>query len=393
VDAQMFEFIYFENHNGVQAVQLPFDLELLISEWTKLRYVMVKNPHPEFSRTEWAYLIQFIDPEMLFSTFKKAFGEPTTQAPVSAVYTPVNRVGLWLPNNVSLLGVLVVVLLSLTGVKLNIKVGSRSRNLCSAFFEWLEANSVPGLLNNWREESVIVAEFDRNDARNSEMTASSDVRILFGSDSAASGIEALPHPFNSRAFYFGDKVSEAWIDKSSINKSFAVDLIKVFGIYGQAGCTSPKRVFIVDGDRSDAEALINEVQRNWTSIRLEEAQRHVASENVMATQWALAQGKFAKLMPKNSAVLILEPAGPVSVISHMAISIQWGSLEDALLTQPSNIQSIGYSLNEQDVNIWSRALAHSRANRFVPIALMHHFESVWDGVPWWKQLFNIKTIT
>jgi len=386
----MSDFAYFKDHAGIQAVQLPFVLDAMVEDWQRLRFAMVKAPHPEFSRTEWAYLIQFVDPSSLRAVFANAFGAPTAETSANRLLTPVSRVALWLPNNVSLLGPLVMVMLSLTGVELRIKVGSRSRNLCLALLDWLRAQAPEGPLKHWLSTRVSAADFDRNDPRNAEMAAWADVRILFGSDAAAAGVEALPHPYASRAFYFGDKVSEALIEASQIGTAMATDLAKVFGVYGQAGCTSPKRVFIVDGSAADAEMLASTVAAVWPVAQPEEPPRHVASETIMAEHWARVQGKRAECLPHNAGTLILEPAAAVSIQGHMALSLQWGSLDDALQTQPGNIQSIGHAVAVPDSPRWQAALARSAATRFVTLARMHHFDAVWDGMPWWKNLFNLK---
>jgi hypothetical protein len=386
----MSDLAYFKDYAGIQAVKLPFALDAMIDDWQRLRFAMVKAPHPDFNRTEWAYLIQFVDPYALRAVFADAFGAPTAETSAKRLLTPVSRVALWLPNNVSLLGPLVMVMLSLTGTDLRIKVGSRSRNLCLALLDWLRDKAPDGPLKSWLVNRVTATEFDRTDPRNTEMAAWADVRILFGSDAAAAAVEALPHPFASSGFYFGDKVSEVWIEPDAITPALATDLAKVFGVYGQAGCTSPKRVAIIDGRVEDAERLARTLAEVWPAAQPEQTPRHVASESIMAEHWARAQGKQAVRLPQNAGTLIIEPAGEVGIQGHMVLSLQWGTVDEALQTQPANIQSIGHAVSAPESPHWQEALVRSAANRFVPLARMHHFGAAWDGMPWWKNLFNLK---
>ena len=58
-------------------------------------------------------------------------------------------------------------------------------------------------------------------------------------------VASLPHRTDSRIYIFSDRRSEAWIELSAVNDTVVETLIKVFAIYGQAGCTSPSRVSAV----------------------------------------------------------------------------------------------------------------------------------------------------
>lgn len=388
----MSDFAYFKDYSGINAVGLPFNLDAMIEDWQRLQRAMAKAPNPAFSRTEWAYLIQFVDPNALRNVFSSAFGEQTPIGSANCLLTPVSRVALWLPNNVSLLGPLVMVLVSLTGAEMRVKVGSRSRNLFVALLDWLRTRASDGPLKEWLENCVTAEEFDRHDSRNADMAAWADVRILFGSDAAASGVESLPHPYASRAFYFGEKVSEAWVEASRIDRPLASELARVFSVYGQAGCTSPKRVVIIDGTEADADTLALELLNVWPTTEPEIPPRHVASEAIMADHWARAIGKRAVRLPSNAGALILEPAASITVQGHMALGLQWGSLEDTLRTQSPNIQSIGHAVAMPDHPRWQAAMARSAATRFVQLGKLHHFDGVWDGLPWWQNLFQRKVM-
>jgi hypothetical protein len=357
----MSEFLWLKRGNKAVAVALPHDHAGMLASWGKVRSRMVRSIHPDFSRSEWAYLISFIDPHALELVFADSFGEAVPgPVDVEALLTPKDKVALWLPNNVSLLGPLTLILLSLTGCKLRVKTGSRSRDLCASLLVWLRDEVATGPLKTWLQESVEVASFDRTDPRNAEMAAWADVRILFGGDEAADAVERLPHPYHSQGFYFANKVSEAWVDPALATDELAQDLARVFGIYGQAGCTSPKRVVLLDATEDEAAAM----------------------------QWARALGRQAVTLGQGGAVAIVGPVEPVAVTAHMALAVQWGTLEQTLETQRANLQTIGHAITASSAPRWLAAVAASPALRFVPLQRMHHFGPTWDGQAWWGRLFR-----
>ncbi|CAN7244765.1 acyl-CoA reductase [Massilia sp. LjRoot122] len=389
----MSKFIWLKRSGKSAAIALPHDHAEMLASWSGVRSRMVRFIHPDFSRSEWAYLISFIDPHALARVFADSFGEAVPgPIDVEALLTPNEKVALWLPNNVSLLGPLTVILLSLTGCKLRVKAGSRSRDLCTSLVAWLRDHVASGPLKTWLQESVEVRSFDRTDQRNAEMAAWADVRILFGGNEAAEAIDRLPHPYESQGFYFSNKVSEAWIDPAFANDELAQDLARVFGIYGQAGCTSPKRVVLLNGTRDDAIAFAGKLDKAWLKANPEQQPRHVASETALAVQWARALGREAISLDKGQAVAIVGPVEPVAVTAHMALAVQWGTLEQTLATQRDNLQTIGHALAAPSALPWLAAVADSPALRFVPLQRMHHFGPVWDGQAWWGRLFREHTI-
>jgi hypothetical protein len=238
------------------ALALPFELDELLADWASLRVPMTRGIAPGFERDEWAYLIQFIASDSLSAVFENSFGARTkTQGELGLFLRPRGQVAIWLPNNVSLLGPLSMVLLSLTGNRLALKGGSRSEDLTGNFLAYIFENLRPGALRSHLEAKVEYGVFDRNDERNARFAAESDVRVLFGSDAAAEAINALPHPLESSDFAFIDRRSEAWIEAGCVTNELVDTLCKVFGIYGQAGCTSPRRVVLLGGDEQAARDL------------------------------------------------------------------------------------------------------------------------------------------
>ena len=381
----------FSASSGGDAVLLPFLLDELLAEWQSLRPRMIRSLDPDFSRVEWAYLIQFVDKTNLGSVYTDTFGQPADFA-ARRLHLPRRRIAVWLPNNVSLLGPLTMILMSLTGSEVWIKSGSRGSNLCQSFRDWAFQALAPGNLQRWLADGVRIDSFDRHDQRNLEMARWADVRILFGGDEAAQAVERLPHRADTTGFYFTNKVSEAWVDPPQITEETAIAVAKVFGVYGQAGCTSPKRIVLVGGDAKDASHFAGLLERVWPKVWPQRVPRHVASANVLAQQWAQALGQSARVIGENAAVLINTPACPVTVKAHMALYLQWGDPAEIRRTQASNLQTIGHALADPADPSWLTPVSDSAAVRFVPLIRMHDFGPVWDGIEWFRGLFQVRQI-
>jgi len=381
---------YFGMANGCTAVALPFPLEQVMEQWGQLRLCMVRELPPPFIRDEWGYLIAFLDRENLQGAFTQSFGDPvaTMTGPIRIMERPRGLVAVWLPNNVSLLGPLTMVLLSLTGNPIWLKGGTQSEDMSGAFLAFARQRLPSGPLKKFLIEQVRHDVFDREDPRHREMAAKAQMRIVFGSDAAAEAIHDLPHPVGSVGFSFIDRRSEAWIEKGATTDALLRDLIKVFAIYGQAGCTSPRRVVLLVNCPSEAVDLRDRLANLWPHVVQRQPAMHIASENIMAWQWAAALGWDARLTQQHGAVLAAGRIEFPEFNASMCLRIVSGSAEQALESLPRNIQTVGYGLAHPGQPAWLDLLAHSGIKRLVPIPKMHQFGPVWDGHGFWRQAFE-----
>jgi hypothetical protein len=381
---------FFATPHRCTAAILPFDLEERLKHWTSLRRKMVKHVHENFTRDEWAYLVAFLDEANLRKPFQESFGESVNggQTQPAALLRPRGRIGIWLPNNVSLLGPLTLLLASFSGNPLWVKVGSSSGDLTAAFVDYAIQNLPDGTLADYLRQCVRIERFDRQDPRNRQMAAEAKVRVVFGSDQAVSAIHALPHPPNSIGISFGNHRSEAWVEKEALTDESLANLIRVFAIYGQAGCTSPRRVVVLDGSDEDALALQKSLVRLWPKAVRADVPMHNASQNIMELQLALAQGWHANSAPRNGAMVAAGRIGLPEPTGLMSLSVVSASLNEAVATLPTNIQTIGHCLHNPHDPRWLDLIARTPAKRFVPIEAMHHFGPVWDGGNYWRQFFE-----
>jgi len=378
----MSEYLQFFQLNGqVTAVVLPFEVERVIQDWYSLRKVMIKDVPAEFTRDEWAYLISFLDTENLYEPIKRTFGDMATftSNSIGFLLKPRGNIALWLPGNVSLLGPLMMI---------RMKASSQGENLTSVFLNFALRNLHDGMLKTFLESSVILESFDRTDPRNQEMAATADIRIVFGSNQTAIAIDSMTHPIGSVGIYFIDKQSEAWVEKEALDDQAIESLIKIFAIYGQAGCTSPRKVVIIGGNKIDTVELKDKIVRVWPRIITRIPSQYIASSNIMACQWASALGWEAELTEMNGAVIAAGSNKMQIFTSLMSLPIVWANLEEAANSLPGNIQTIGHTFKNPEITSVLTTLAGTKTKRFVPVSLMHHFGHVWDGYAFWRQLFE-----
>jgi hypothetical protein len=384
----------FESTDGVARVILPFDYNQAIADWAALRKTMVRQVPDGFTRDEWAYLVTFLDHENLTAPFVRSFGKPapTASSPAGMVYRPRGGIAVWLPNNVSLLGPLVMVLLSLTGQPIRLKLGSTTDDLAGAFLEYVRQHLPEGDLKALLESGVTAERFERGDPRQSELARWARVRIVFGTDEAAEAIHGLPHPLDSVGISFVDRQSEAWLDNGALNDEVLGTLLKVFAIYGQAGCTSPRRVVLIDGSKSQATGLRDRLLELWPKVIRADTPMHTASENVMAAQWSRAVGWDTRVVPNNAAVLSVGSHTLPGFDARLGLRILHAGRQQARDGLPANIQTIGHALGDPADPEWPALLASTPVNRFVPLAQMHHFSSTWDGQDYWRQCFEVMEV-
>ena len=365
-------------------VLLPFALDDLVAGWIAVRQAMLREVPEPFSRDEWAHLAASLDPVALHAPFETSFGG-TSRASIACAR---GRVAVWLPNNVSLLGPLTSILLSLTGAPVTFKVGTRGDDLMTPWLDFVRAHAPDGPLRRWAREDAELLAAGREDPRVAALAAGAAARIIFGSDAAIDAIEALPHPADAPVFGFGDRRSEVWIERSAMSDATVRDLVRVFAIFGQAGCTSPRRAVLLDATPAAAVALRDALADAWPRVEPGRVAMHIASANVAARQRAAAAGWDAVLTPGNDAAIAAGAADLPIVESPMGLFVCAATPDTAIATAPANLQTLGRVVADPADPAWIGRVARAGAKRFVPLRAMHHFGPVWDGHAFWRALFE-----
>ena len=379
----------FRTATATRWVALPFNLEEFLHGWQTVVHAMVRSKPEGFSRDEWAYVMAFLDQTSLMAPFQQNFGELShTASEPSSVFCPRGTVAVWLPSNVSLLGPLMTVLIGLSGNAALLKGPSEGTDLTAEFLRFVGEHAPNGPVREFVDRRVRVASFSRDDTRNAEYAARADVRCVFGTNQAAEAVDRLSHPIHSIGFHFTDRVSEAWIEAGAVSEEVVDALIKVFGIFGRAGCTSPRRVVVVDGTNRNAAELSERLVERWPAVIPERPSQHIASSNVMARQLASALGWRVAVCGEQAAVIAV--GGPELDIPEapMILPIIHASVKTAVAGLPENIQTVGHRFRDIDVSSVTRSLLGTGVKRIVPLTQMHNFGPVWDGYGFWRQFFE-----
>jgi hypothetical protein len=378
------------------SVLLPFNVSKLIEEWSGVRRKMFRGPLPGFTRQEWAYLIEFLSPGNLHSIFQETFGGLADEAldrKSTLVYTGRGPVAVWLPNNVGILGPLMIVLISLTGNRLHLKEGSRNGDITVEFLDFLRQGASVGWLGEYLADHVIVENFDRESPRNAQLAAVAMVRIAFGSDASVARIASLPSRPGAITICFGSKVSEIWLNGDHVSDETLSSVARTFSVYGTAACTSPQRVVLVDSDEDCARRIQQRLARSYGGVVRGVPEGHVASGTFLAYQLARALGIESEKTEGNKAVIALVSRANQVREGSYVLAITPESFADAVANRPVNLQTIGYDAS--DVTMLNKLILNAPllgASRIVPIEKMHHFGHVWDGQSFWRHCFSATTI-
>ena len=373
----MSELDAFEGPWGVTGVASAVRPSEVAAAWSGLREAMVRELPDAFTRDEWAYLIQFLERGALLGFVEAGFGRflGARSGGFARLATGRREATLVLPNNVSLLGPLMLAVATLSAERVTVKIGSRGDDVVKPFLDFAAKHATPAL-------NAVLARIDAQRLERDHPTLkgwleTADVRVAFGSDAAVKAVESSPHKPTSRFLGFGDMYSEAWL-AGAVGDDVLDTLIKVFAIYGQAGCTSPRRVVLLDGTEAELQTLAGRLSARWPRVMRRQVPMHIASQNVMHAQLCRHAGVDVALTPGHGAVLVRAPLGAAVPPGPMTLVLSTAALGDAVRALPANVQTLGLAVGARAAEVVSAA-SRTKVRRVVPLGRMHYFGPVWDG--------------
>jgi hypothetical protein len=178
-----------------------------------------------------------------------------------------------------------------------------------------------------------------------------------------------------------------WCTVEAMDQLQIDTLIKVFSIYGTAGCTSPRIVNILDGSPEDRLTLAERIALRWPSIVRADVEMHNASQNILSAQTARARGWETILLERNSAVIAVGDSELEMPDGLFTMVVTSNSVDRAIAELPQEIQTIGYALSPNLLQPIKELINETHVKRFVPVNEMHHFAPIWDGMNYWKGMF------
>jgi len=253
--------------------------------------------------------------------------------------------------------------------------------------DYLKKHLSAGVLFDYVNDQINVEYFPRDDSRQKDLSMNSDIRIIFGSDESALAIQAIDHKPESLVFSFVDKKSEAWISPGQATDDALKQLLRVFSIYGKAGCTSPAKLVLIDQSTEEAVKLRDRLCKLSEEV-LGKVEMYRASENIMSHQWAMANGWNACLTKDNSACFAVGNMDLPVFQGFYSLPIVTATLTEAQNNLPKNIQTLVAAMDDISKNKVLDLAVNSGIKRIVPISQMHYFGGIWDGFDFWSQLFE-----
>jgi len=167
-------------------------------------------------------------------------------------------------------------------------------------------------------------------------------------------------------------------------------LLRVFDVYGQSACTSPRRVVLPGARREEALRLRDRLAAIWTKAFPRPPETIVASTGLLDDQWARMEGWDSRLVRGHGAALAVGNAGMTPPAGQRILPLMPMTIPEALESVPANIQTVGHALSPERERELASRLAARGALRFVPVAEMHHFGPVWDGRDYWRRTFAVE---
>jgi hypothetical protein len=278
----------------------------------------------------------------------------------------------------------------MSGAEVRVKTGSRSVNLVEPFLRFIREKGEKSLLALL--ERIQIVQGDRESLAVKNLAKDSMLRVVFGSDEAASSIRTLSGPPTMQTIAFSHHRSEAWIDWECVTEDLVDNLIRVFAIYGQAGCTAPSRVILLDATADQAMSLSDRVCARWPEILRVVPDPQVSADSIMAEQVARARGWQAKRILQGRGVVGVGTHSLVPPAGALTLSIIPATLDTAISHLPVDIQTIGYAASSKMLAACLHELSARGVKRVVPLARMHDFEHVWDGFAFFSQAFELMTV-
>lgn len=302
----------------------------------------------------------------------------------------------WIAGNVPVLGIISLFQTLITKNKSIVKVPNSFKSI------------LPDILKNLRDsnyfkeknkvhleillDSIFVIYIDRDDKESQIMLSKyADIRIAWGGSEAMENIAELPKRINTRDIIFGPKLSLSYISKNSIEKITELEELcqkitdDVFA-FNQAGCNAPHNIILEKGFKYSLDDFSKALGSQF-AIR---AKRSI-QENTPMLGFNLLIKKF--LYQSHSSKNVYEGENnqwniftnskidelELPLFSRNVFVSEIESIDSLGKLLPSNVQSVGLKVHENDKLNIIKILSDYGADRFPEIGKMSIYNHPWDG--------------
>lgn len=302
----------------------------------------------------------------------------------------------WIAGNVPVLGIISLFQTLLTKNKSIVKVPNSFKSILpdilkdlrdADYFEGKNKAHLDILLN-----SIFVIYIDRDDNKSQKMLSKfADIRIAWGGSEAMEIIADLPKKINTRDIIFGPKLSLSYISKNSIAQPNELEELcqkitdDVFA-FNQAGCNAPHNIILEKGFKYSLDDFSKALGNQFA-----ERSKRSKQENSPMLGFNLLIKKF--LYQSNSSKNVYEGENNQwniftnSKISELELPLfsrnvfvsEIESLDCLGKLLPSNVQSVGLKVRDNDKLNVIKALSDYGVDRFPEIGKMSIYNHPWDG--------------
>mgnify|MGYP001269647422 CR=1 FL=1 len=302
----------------------------------------------------------------------------------------------WIAGNVPVLGIISLFQTLITKNKSVVKVPNSFKNVLpdilkdlkdSNFFQGKSKDHLDILL-----DSIFVIYIDRDDKESQIILSKyADIRIAWGGSEAMENIAELPKRINTRDIIFGPKLSLSYISKDSINKRSELEELcqkitdDVFA-FNQAGCNAPHNIILEKGFKYSLDDFSTALGIQFAN----RAKRSKQEINPMLGFNLLIKKFIYQSNPSNNVYegednqwniftssKIDELESPLFSRNVFVSEIE--SINSLGKLLPTNVQSIGLKVHENDKLNVIKALSDYGVDRFPEIGKMSIYNHPWDG--------------
>ncbi|MFI5935057.1 acyl-CoA reductase [Actinoplanes sp. NPDC051494] len=310
------------------------------------------------------------------------------------------------PANVDTIFVYSWALSALAGNHNVVRISSRSAGAAETVLETLNATLDGADPVIGRTQRMVT--YGRDDTLTAALSAWSDLRVIWGGDSAVEAIRKHPLRPSARDLTFPDRTSWAALSVPGWQGADpAARRAAVLGFsndaywFDQAACSSPRTVFLVGGTPDDAAGakeeflvLLAEIveQRGWVIDAAMAVEKRVNAYELAAT------GAVSAMAFPDNSITSLTLTGPGTAprrwigagafpFAHVATLTE---LVPAMNRQDQTFSHFGFA--PADLRVFADELGGRGVDRIVPFGSALTFSAIWDGYDLPREFTRLTTL-
>lgn len=295
------------------------------------------------------------------------------------------RVFLVPPTNVPLIWLYLATLYKMMRIELKIRLSSQNASELDRVVRKV-------LIQDKLFQNDDFADYDRDDELTRKLSASADLRVVWGSDETVNKLSQFPVKPGGFTVNFPDRHSLAIIDQSTPDFAADDELFKSLRsvISGwEMSCSSPKSIFILSPKVDvDLAAFSKHINEQINPLKQEYPQMLARySKRLLSGQLLALSDRVAEVCYSGNVGLYttkgLNNLGP-ELYSLAAENISFANFKskpELIKALPNVVQTVGVWPNDR-VAKWGDLISRGDSTifRVVPLSQMLTFDYIWEGV-------------